>query len=122
MRDYVVAIGMALSGVGVEARSTTAPLITGGFTPDDDERATICVVAELNKRDIIHINFRTIPPYTPTGLITTIFFDGEKAHPHSRSRMLVDEHDKRVHLMGRLDENETFATFGIENEVLETRH
>jgi hypothetical protein len=98
MRDYVVAIGMALTGVEVEARSTAAPFITGGFTPDDGERATMCIVAEMNSRDIIHGNFRTIPPYTPTGLITTIFFDGEKAHPHSRGWILADEHDQRVQL------------------------
>jgi hypothetical protein len=107
MRDYVVAIGMAITGVEVEARSTAAPLITGGFTPDDDERATICVVAVLNRRDIIHINLRTIPAYTPTGMITTIFFDGEKAHPYSRCWVPADEHDKRVRLMGCL---ETFPT------------
>jgi hypothetical protein len=122
MRDYVLAIGMALTGVEVEARSTAAPLITGGFTPDDDDRATICVVAELNRRDIIHINFRTIPPHTPTCMITTIFFDGEKAHPYSRSWVLADEHDKRVHLMGCLDDTDDNSSFIVEPDRKMTRH
>lgn len=122
LQDYVAGFGLALAGARASEMLAPAPILTGGFTPNDEDRAIMCWTAERNNRDIIHINFRTIHPYTPTGLLTTIFLEGNKAHAHSRTSLLAASDDHRAYLVGNHDDTDESYSFRIQQGVKMTRH
>ena len=122
MQDYVAAMALTVTGAKASLLVSPAPLFMGGFTPDDYDRDFLCSFAELNGRDIIHINFRTVAPYTPTGLITTIFVDRGKAHAHSRGGLLASRDDHRARLIGFSDTNDDNVHFRVRPGVKMTRH
>lgn len=114
MQAYVAAFSLVLFGRKSDELAKPEPLLQGGFTPDDFERHAMCDLAESLGRDIIHINFRSVAPYTPTGLITMIFLEDGKAIPHSRSFATADSDVAGARLYAVEDERDLLCLFVFE--------
>ncbi|MEO9131297.1 MAG: hypothetical protein ABI240_08825 [Sphingomonas sp.] len=104
MRTYVAAFSLVLTNSKASALAAPEPLIQGGFTPSDDERSKMCEMALRDGRDLVHICFRTVSPFTPTGLIVVAYFDGDTVRLHSRTSLIWVAKDKCVRLDGVEDE------------------
>lgn len=111
IRSYVAAIAMELTGSRSGDLAAPEPLIQGGFTPSDEERAVMCESVMETGRDLVHICFRTVEPYTPTGLIVVVFRDGDRVRLHSRCSTVWVAKDRCVRLYGFEDETDQSCQF-----------
>ncbi|CAN5599712.1 hypothetical protein BH10PSE14_BH10PSE14_35310 [soil metagenome] len=104
MRTYVAAFSLGLTNRKGSALATPEPLIQGGFTPSDDERSQMCEMARRDGRDLVHICFRTVEPFTPTGLIVIVYLDGDTVRLHSRTSLIWVATEECIRLYGVEDE------------------
>ena len=111
MKRYVAGCSLALTGRTSAALCAPEPVVQGGFTPSDDERAAMCRAVYASGRDVIHICFRTVEPLVPTGLIVVVYHDGDRVRLHSRTSLVWIDNEQRVGLYGVEDENDQYCHF-----------
>ena len=104
MRTYGSAFALALTNSKSSALAAPEPLIQGGFAPSDDEGSQMCEMARRDGRDLVHIFFRTVEPFTPTGLIVIAYLDGDTVRLHSRTSLICVATDECIRLYGVEDE------------------
>jgi hypothetical protein len=122
MRTFVAAFWLVLTNRRSSTLTAPEPIIQGGFTPSDDERELMCESVRRDGRDLIHICFRTVEPYTPTGLIVVVYRDGDHVRLHSRTSLIWVARDRCVRIYGVEDESDVNCHFVMRPGARMVRH
>lgn len=121
MKTFTAAFALALTNRKGSALVAPEPIIQGGFTPSDDERDAMCSMVQRRGRDLIHVCFRTVEPFTPTGLMVVVYRDGDHIRLHSRTSVIWVAKERCVRIYGVEDESDLNCHFVLRPGVKMTR-
>ena len=122
MKTFTAAFAFALTSRKGSALVAPEPIIQGGFTPSDDERDAMCSTVQRGGRDLIHVCFRTVEPFTPTGLIVVVYRDVNRVRLHSRTSLIWVAKDKCCRIYGVEDESDLKCHFLFQPGAKLLRH
>jgi hypothetical protein len=111
MKRYAAAATMLIAGKRGHDMTAPEPYVQVGFEPDEQEMELIVYAAERNRRDLVHISCHPTNAGLPTGMISVVFFDGDRAWSHRRAGLLCEPKSKRVILSGVSDDEDENCHF-----------